>query len=188
MNYPIKNPHNLEIKQIFENLNVSPQKGLSDTETEKRLKKFGFNTISEGEKNSWLKILLSQFTNFLIYILLVGCVVSFLSGEYIDTVIILAVILGIGLLGFFQEEKAQKDIEALKKLASPKCNVIREGKTQQINSNKVVPGDILVLQTGDIVAADIRLIDVNKLTVNQTCLTGESKPVAKELKVLPEKV
>ena len=188
MNYPVDNPHSLEIKQILENLNVSSQKGLSHVEAEKRLKEFGFNTIAEGEKNSWLKILLSQFNNFLIYILLVGCLVSFLSGEYIDTAIILTVVLGIGFLGFFQEEKAQKDIEALKKLASPKCNVIREGKTQQINSDKVVPGDILVLQTGDIVAADVRLIKINKLTVNETCLTGESKPVAKELKVLPEKI
>lgn len=182
--YFVNNPHSLSVDNIAQSLEVDPQKGLSEQEAKKRLDNVGLNTFYQGKAESWFKILLSQFNNFLIYILFIGCLFSIATGGITDAIIIIMIVIGIGIIGFLQEEKAQKDIEALRKLAAPRCQVLREGQTKQIDSSQVVPGDILVLQTGDIVAADVRLYQINKLAVNESCLTGESEPVEKNLALL----
>ena len=169
-----------EILQIF----YTSEQGLSEREAKERLKKFGFNEIVERKEISPLIIFLRQFKNFLIIILLVAVFVSFLAGRKDDTILIFTVLLLNALIGFFQEYKAEKAMEALKRLLVPKTKVIREGKQKTIPSRELVPGDIILLEEGDKVPADCRLIEVLNLRVDESSLTGESVPVEKHDRVL----
>jgi len=169
-----------EILQIF----YTSEQGLSEREARDRLKKFGFNEIVERKKVNPLLIFLGQFKNFLIIILLVASFVSFLAGRKDDAILISTILLLNALIGFFQEYKAEKAMEALKKLLVPKTKVIREGKQKTIPSRELVPGDIILLEEGDKVPADCRLIEVFNLKVDESSLTGESIPVEKHDRVL----
>src|SRR5690606_13124095 len=124
---------------------------------------------------------LSQFQDFLIYILIAGLVFSFLAGEYVDGIVILTIVLGNAILAFIQENKAEKDLEEIQKISAPYCMIKRGGKIENIPATDVVVGDILVLETGDQIAADARLISLVKLDVDESSLTGESKFVKKQL-------
>tara|TARA_Y100000310_G_C20680695_1_gene815776 strand:- start:296 stop:2875 length:2580 start_codon:yes stop_codon:yes gene_type:complete len=166
----------------------SRNKGLTQAEINDRLVKYGPNILKEKKKRSPLILFLRQFTSFLVLILIFATVVSFLLGERIDALVIGIIVVLNGVFGFVQEFKAEKAIEALKKMGSLKCKVIRNGKTETIDASKVVPGDILVLGEGDKVAADARLLDVNNLLVDESLLTGESAPVEKVDKIISKKV
>jgi len=179
--------HNKEIKEVFKELESS-EEGLTEKEAEERLAKYGPNEIQEKKKISPLKILINQFHNFLIYILIFAAGVSAFIGEFVDSVVILIILVLIGVIGFIQEYRAEKAIEALKKLASLKAKVIRDKEEKQIDVGKLVPGDIILVETGDKIPADSRLIDIKNLATQEASLTGESVPVKKELKVLAEKI
>lgn len=153
--------------------------GLSTAEVKIRLEKFGFNELAEKEKIPWWKRFLAQFQDFMVLVLLGATLISALLGEYADAVTILIIVLMNAVLGFIQEYRAEQSLSALKKLASPTARVIRNSMVQQIPARELVPGDILVLEAGDKLAADGRLINVHNLEVEEAALTGESMPVRK---------
>jgi magnesium-transporting ATPase (P-type) len=167
-----------EVDQVLEELNT-PEQGLTEAEVKERLLKFGLNKLAEEEKVSKLKVLLHQFTSPLIYILMVAAVVTFFLEEYKDTGVIVAVVLLNALIGFIQEYKAEKQVQALKKMVVAKARVLRDGKELEVDSEKVVPGDIVLLASGGRVPADVRLIKSIELRIDEAMLTGESIPAEK---------
>lgn len=165
-------------------MNTSTQ-GLSQEEVGIRLERYGFNELVEAKKPSLLKLFLEQFTDILIIILLVAVAVSFVVGEMVDASLILVIVFASALLGFTQEYRAEKALEALKKMLSPTATVLRDGEVRVVSAKEIVPGDVLILKEGDKVAADAKLIHVTNLKVNEAALTGESVPVQKTVGSLP---
>ncbi len=175
--------HTLSAEDAFRRLASGPQ-GLSPEEATRRLSEYGPNALREAKGASWVDILLSQFTSLLIIILIVAAVVSAFLGEALDAAVILAIVVISAAVGFLQEWRAEKAIEALKRMAAPKADVIREGEHVQVPSAEVVPGDVLVLQTGDRLPADCRIFEAASLKVDEAALTGESVPVRKQTQPL----
>ncbi|SNZ06426.1 Ca2+-transporting ATPase [Persephonella hydrogeniphila] len=171
----------LKIEDVIQTLKTDPEKGLSSEEAEKRLKKYGLNRLQKYKKVKWYEVLIRQFVDILIIILLIAAGIAFAIGEVGDALTILAIVVLNGILGFVQEWKAEKAIEALQKMLSPKAKVIRDGKQIEIDSKYIVPGDIVVLQIGDKVPADLRLIEAVNLKADESPLTGESVPVHKSV-------
>jgi Ca2+-transporting ATPase len=172
------NWYQLTIKETFEKLSAS-ESGLSDSEIKDRLLQFGPNKFIDEEKISKLKILLHQFTSPLIYILLIAGMVTIFLNEYIDSGVIFAVVILNAIIGYIQEYKAEESVRALKKMVVPKAKVLREGREKEINSEELVPGDIVLLASGARVPADLRLFKTIELRVEEAMLTGESLPVEK---------
>lgn len=175
------------VEEVFNEVQSSPA-GLSSQEVASRLEKYGANTLQEGKKKSLLEKFVDQFKDFMILVLLVAAVVSMFahSGEPdpTDAIIILAVALLNAILGVFQESKAEEAIEALKKMASPVASVLRDGHVEHVKGEDIVVGDIVILEAGDVVPADMRLFEVNTVKIEESALTGESVPVDKDL-VIP---
>lgn len=153
--------------------------GLAPGEAEKRRKEYGENRLEQKGKISPLKIFFSEFTDFMVLVLLGAVAVSGALGEWEDALTILAIVFLNALLGFIQEYRAERSLEALKELAAPGAKIIRSGRRMTVSATYVVPGDLLLLETGDRVAADLRLVEVTGLEVDESPLTGESAPVAK---------
>ena len=175
------------VEDVFKEVKSSPS-GLSSQEAASRLEKYGANTLQEGKKKSLLEKFVDQFKDFMILVLLVAAVVSMFAhqGEPdpTDAIIILAVVLLNAVLGVFQESKAEEAIEALKKMASPVASVLRDGHVEHIKGEDIVVGDVVILEAGDVVPADMRLFEVNTVKIEESALTGESVPVDKDL-VIP---
>ena len=178
--------HYKKTEEVFKELNTQKE-GLTEKEVEKRLKKYGYNEIKEAKKISPLKIFLQQFNSAVVYILIAALLISLFLGERIDAIVIGIILILNALFGFYQEYRAEKSIEALKKLSSLKATVIREGKEKDIDAKLLVPGDIIKLETGDKIPADSRIFELINLQTQEAALTGESLPVKKGLNVLPEK-
>jgi len=159
-------------------LETGPQ-GLSAAEAEARLEQYGPNELAASRKISPWLIFLRQFRNLLIVILIVATVVSFALGEHLDAWVILVIVLACAILGFVQEYRAERAAAALRKMAAPVAAVLREGREQVIPAREVAPGDLLVLHTGDKVAADARLLEAVNLMADEAVLTGESTPASK---------
>ena len=174
------------VEDVFKGVQSSPS-GLSSKEAAKRLEKYGANTLQEGKKKSLLEKFVDQFKDFMILVLLVAAVVSMFahSGDPdpTDAIIILAVVLLNAVLGVFQESKAEEAIEALKKMASPVASVLRDGHMEHIKGEDIVVGDVVILEAGDVVPADMRLFEVNTVKIEESALTGESVPVDKDLEI-----
>ena len=175
------------VEDVFKEVQSSPS-GLSSQEAASRLEKYGANTLQEGKKKTLLEKFVDQFKDFMILVLLVAAVVSMYAhqGEPdpTDAIIILAVVLLNAVLGVFQESKAEEAIEALKKMASPVASVLRDGHVEHIKGEDIVVGDVVILEAGDVVPADMRLFEVNTVKIEESALTGESVPVDKDL-VIP---
>ncbi|XRP96799.1 cation-translocating P-type ATPase [Methanocaldococcus sp. 16A] len=154
--------------------------GLSNLEVEERIKKYGYNELKEKKKVTWVKILLRQFSNILVWILFVAAIISFFIGEILNFWVIIFLLFFIIFLGFIQEYKAESAMEALKKIVQPTTRVIREGKIRKILSREVVPGDLLILEMGDKIPADAEVIEAINLKVDESILTGESKAIEKK--------
>lgn len=170
--------HSTTIEEVMKKLGTSP-KGLTSDEARKRLEKYGRNElVSKGK--SPITIFVKQFANFLIGILLVSAFIAYLLGEVIDAAAIVIIVMIMGISGFIQEFRAEKAIEALKRMATPEAKVIRDGKLTVVPVPEIVPGDIVVLSEGDSVPADARLIETYDLQLDESPLTGESKPVMKD--------
>ena len=165
----------------------SSRKGITQENAEKYLKIYGKNELREEEKTPLWKIILSQFTSPLIIVLLVAALISFFVGEHIDAVTILAIVVLNAILGFVEDIKAEKAIRSLKKIAVTKSRVIREGKERMIDSRELVPGDVVIIEAGDKIPADIRLFESNNLRVDEAILTGESIAILKDEKRIAEK-
>lgn len=160
--------------------------GLSTEEALRRVAEYGPNRLAEEERIKRLKIILHQFTSPLIYILLIASVVTFLLEEYIDTGVILAVVILNAVIGYIQEYKAEESIRALRKMVVPRARVIRNGEEREIDSSELVPGDIVILSSGMKVPADVRLFKTTELRMDEAVLTGESLPASKIITALTE--
>ena len=164
-------------------LNDDLVKGLTEHEVLRLQKEFGFNKIETENHNSFWQILLSQFKSPIVYILLFAAAMSFYFNEWLDGIAILVVIFINAAIGFYMEFQADRSMEALQKLSIILSKVIRDGKLKEINSEQIVPGDIVYLEAGDIIPADGNIIKLSRLLVNESALTGESVPVEKALAV-----
>lgn len=171
--------YNKTPEQLSQELDTDLNTGLSSAKVTENLKKYGPNALEEGDKKSMLSKIIEQFTDPMIIVLLVAAVLSGIVGELIDSVIILAIVILNAALSIYQEGKAEEALAALQKMASPTAQVIRDGKEQSIPSSDLVPGDIVKLETGDIVPADLRLFDSHNLKIDESSLTGESVAVDK---------
>jgi Ca2+-transporting ATPase len=182
--------HSSEEQEVIDELDTSND-GLSEDEVEKRRENYGENSIRSDQEVSPLKIFISQFQDFLIYLLILAALTSigvgFLPGhepEYTDAALIFIILLGNGVFGFIQDYKAEKSIEALKSLSTPDATVIRSGEKKTVDSEELVPGDIIFLEQGDSVPADARVLESQNLQTDEAALTGESTTVSKS----PEKL
>ncbi len=169
--------------RVLEFFNTS-MNGLSEKEAFFRLKKFGFNILEKKKHDSAFKIFLSQFSNFLVILLIIATIISFVLGEVLDAVAMLSILLLTAILGFVQDYKAEKAMEALEKMSSPHAKVLRNNVIVKIPSKNIVVGDVVFLEAGDIVPADGRIIDSHNFKVNEASLTGESNDVKKTVDVI----
>ena len=174
-----ENWHQLPAEKATGLLECDPANGLTQSEVGARLRQFGRNEMTAQKRMSEWKRFLLQFAQPLMYILLLASGVTLVLGEYVDSAVIFAVTFVNALVGFFQESKAGKAIEALSKMVLTEATVRRDGRRQRVNSTDLVPGDIVLLQSGDKVPADLRLLHVRSLQVDESALTGESVPVEK---------
>jgi len=186
--------HSPKLKEVFDRLRTE-RIGLTQKEAEGRLLKYSANEIQVGKKISLFRIFAEQFRSLLVIILIMAAVVSYVIGIFpgqearvVDSLLILSIVLANGIFGFLQNYKAEKSIEALRRLVAPRAKVIRDGLVQEIASRNVVKGDIILIEEGDEVPADARLIESKDLAVDESSLTGESESVKKEAKILKEDI
>ena len=182
--------HTKAINEVEVNFRTNVQIGLNEKEVEERHKHFGENKLADTKKESIFIKFIKQFNDFMIIILIIASIISALvskldgSGDYIDSVIIIAIVILNAVMGVVQEAKAEKSLEALKTMKAPTAKVKRNGKIVNIKSEEVVPGDIIILEAGNYVPADARLIKSSNLKVEESSLTGETVPVLKDENVI----
>ncbi|MDR6880306.1 calcium-translocating P-type ATPase, SERCA-type [Bacillus sp. 3255] len=177
--------YQLSSEEVLQQQQVDMQQGLPWEEAWKRQGEAGRNELTEGNRVSPITLLLNQFKDFMVLVLLGATLISGLLGEYLDAITIVIIILMNGILGFTQEFRAERSLRALKELSAPNANVWREGAIHQIPARDLVPGDIIALESGDRVPADVRFLETNGLYVEESALTGESVPVGKLTSVIP---
>jgi len=175
-----KSWHAKSPEETLKELNSS-ESGLSQAEAQKRLTEYGPNELRKEKRSSPIKLFLEQFTDILIIILLIATGLSIAVGELIDALVIIVIVLATAILGFVEEFRSEKAVEALKKMTAPTATVLRDGKEVKISTSQIVPGDVLLLYTGDKVPADARLIKSFNLKIDEASLTGESSPVNKKI-------
>ena len=183
----MKNWYQQTNEEVLSTLNTTAS-GLSKQQSETLLAEKGENVLLEGKKKSTLQVFLSQFADLLVIILIAAAVISMFSGNAESTIVIIAVIILNAILGTVQHKKAEKSLESLKSLSSPSAKVLRDGQKVEIPSKLVVPGDILLLEAGDLVVADGRILENFSLQINESALTGESTNVEKTDKVISGEV
>ncbi|APG66913.1 cation-translocating P-type ATPase [Lactobacillus delbrueckii subsp. lactis] len=164
--------------EVLKEFKASPN-GLSSDEAKERLAKYGENALVEGKKKTVFQVFLDQFKDLMVIILIIAALISAFTGDAESTIVIIAVLILNAVLGTVQHVKAEKSLESLKSLSSPSAKVLRDGQKVEIDSKKLVPGDILVLEAGDLVTADGRILDNFSLQVNESSLTGESTNIDK---------
>ncbi|MEM3578219.1 MAG: cation-translocating P-type ATPase [Candidatus Bathyarchaeia archaeon] len=177
--------HAMEIEETLKILNTK-ETGLSQEEAQKRLAEYGPNELKKEKGISPIRLFLEQFADILIIILLIATGLSIYLGEITDAIVIIAIVLACAILGFVEEYRSEKALEALKKMTAPTAMVLRDGKEVKVQASEIVPGDIILLYTGDKVPADARLIEAINLKMDEAPLTGESTPVNKTVDPLPE--
>jgi len=182
----IPHPWSCEADELLSRLDVSVETGLSSGEAKRRRKEEGPNRLRQAKRRSVRKILADQFRNIIILLLLAATALSLAFGEIIEGIAIAAVILINAAIGFVMEWKAIRSMEALQKLGRVETTVRRDGKIQRVPAEQLVCGDIVLVEGGDVVTADVRLLESSKLQANESVLTGESVPVEKQAKALPE--
>ena len=178
--------HVLTAPDVGQQLTVDPQTGLSADEVARRLSIYGPNAIQEHRARSPWRMLLDQFTDFMILVLIAAAIISGMVGEPPDAIAIMVIVLLNGVIGFVQEYRAERAVAALKLLAARNAKVLREGKQATIQASQLVPGDVVVLEAGDGVPADVRLVEAVRLKIEEAALTGESVPVEKQARPLTE--
>jgi len=178
--------HALEAKQVLQHLEVHDG-GLTSEEAERRLEHYGPNQLREASRPGFLQMLWEQLNNFVVILLIVASVISALLGDYVEAAAIMAIVVLNAVLGIVQEQRAEEALAALKKLAAPDANVLRDGRRRSIPSYNLVPGDIVFLEAGNFIPADIRLLEAINLRVEEASLTGESLPVQKNAASVLEK-
>ncbi|MEA4825631.1 MAG: HAD-IC family P-type ATPase, partial [Clostridium sp.] len=169
-----------KIEEILDNFNTDPNNGLTSEEVQNRREKYGLNKLITQKKQTLLQMLISQINDILIYILIGAAIISAIVGEISDSIIIAIIIILNAVIGVIQESKAEKSLEALKSLSTPKAIVKRNGELKEISSEEIVPGDIVVIDAGRYIPCDLRLIETANLKIEESALTGESIPADKE--------
>jgi P-type Ca2+ transporter type 2C len=177
--------HGLEVSEVLERLGTDPAHGLSEDEAKRRLAEHGPNELQAARRISPWAILLDQLKNVLILVLLAAVGVSASLGDVLEAAVIAAIVLLAVLLGFFQEFRAERAIEALREMAAPTATVVRGGEEREVPARDLVPGDVLLIQAGDRIPADARLVEAVNLKAEESALTGESEPVDKTAGPLP---
>lgn len=186
--------YTLSTKEVEKQMQTNIEFGLNEKQIEDKQKKFGLNKLEEKKKESIVIKFIKQFNDFMIIILIIASIISAVvarlegSNDYFDSIIIIAIVVFNAIMGLVQEAKAEKSLEALKKMTAPTCRVKRNGKISTIKSEQIVPGDIVLLEAGNYVPADCRLISSSNLKIEESSLTGETVPVLKEANcILKEK-
>ena len=175
--------YRITAQETLQSLETNAETGLTSTEAKERLDRYGPNELVErGKKSAWW-ILLEQFKEVMVIVLIIAAIVSALLGEYTEVVVILAIVVLNAILGFSQEYRAERAMAALKKMAVPSVRVRRDGRVQEVSSTELVPGDIILQEAGNLVPADSRMIETVNLKVQESALTGESEPVVKRTDV-----
>ena len=170
--------HSMEVDAVLEELRVDPQQGLAPAEAVNRLGQYGPNELMQEEKASPWTLFLNQFKNILIVILIVATLLSAFVGEYVDAVIILVIIVFCAVLGFVQEYRAERALDALKSMLTPMVTVLRGGTELEVPTKELVPGDVLVLEAGDRIPADARLVENHSIHCDEA--RSEERRVGKE--------
>jgi potassium/sodium efflux P-type ATPase len=178
--------YSLTAEKVLATLSSDLKTGLTNTEVQERIQKYGRNEIPKGKRRSWFMRLLMQFHNVLIYVLLVSAVVTAVMDHWIDTWVIISVIVINALVGFIQEGKAEMALESIRKMLSTEAVVIRDEKKQTIDAEELVPGDVVFLKSGDKIPADVRLVQARDFRVEESSLTGESDAVEKNTDTIDE--
>ena len=179
-----KETHCKPIDDLVKGLQTDLARGLSQGEAQARIDKFGANELSERPRPGFLALLADQFNNYLVIILIVAALVSLALGEYVDSIAIMVIVVLNAVVGVIQESKAERALEALKKMAAPNAQVIRDGRQTTISGREIVAGDIVLLEAGNYVPADLRLVESVNLKIEEASLTGESLPVEKNAGVV----
>jgi P-type Ca2+ transporter type 2C len=175
--------HALEPEQIVKQLATPPESGLTSEEAKHRLEYYGANQLAEAPGASFWQMLIDQFNSFVVIMLIVAAIISALLGDWVEAAAILAIVILNATLGVIQERRAEQALAALKKLAAPDAQVLRDGQRQTVPSPQLVPGDIVLLEAGNYVPADMRLLEAVNLRIEEAALTGESVPVQKDANI-----
>ena len=183
----MKEVYRKQVSEILEELDTTVQ-GYSSQQAAKVLEENGPNVLQEGKRKSTLEVFFSQFADLLVIILMVAAIISMVSGNTESTLVIFAVIIMNAVLGTVQHKKAEKSLDSLKSLSSPNAKVLRDGKKIEVPSRMVVPGDIMLLEAGDMVVADGRILENFSIQVNESSLTGESANVEKKVTDITDEV
>lgn len=180
------NWHSLDVDDVLEELNASPRDGLSQDDARRRLDEHGPNRLEEEERAGPLRRFLRQFKDALIYVLLAAALLTALMQHWIDTGVILAVVIINAIIGFVQEGKAEQALESIREMLSLEARVLRDSDVHEVSAEDLVPGDIVFVESGDRIPADLRLIEAEQLQVEEAALTGESAPVDKQVESVEE--
>ena len=179
--------HALSGAEVVERLATNPEKGLNPSEASVRLQKYGPNRLPEGRKRGPFARFLSQFNNVLVYVLLAAGFIKLMLNLWIDAAIIFAVVVLNALLGFIQEGKAEKALDSIRNMLSAEARTLRGGEARMIPAEELVPGDVVLLESGDKIPADLRLVEARNLRTEEAALTGESVPAKKTIEPVPAK-
>ena len=179
--------HAVPADQVVARLKTDPVTGLDAANASQRLAQYGPNRLPEGKKRGPLFRFFDQLNNVLVYVLLGAGFVKLMVGLWLDASVILGVVILNALLGFFQEGKAEKALDSIQNMLSTEARTIRSRETRLISAEELVPGDVVLLESGDRIPADLRLVDVKNLRTEEAALTGESVPIDKTTDAVPEK-
>lgn len=171
--------HTMSVEEVLDLMHTHKETGLSSEESQRRIREYGPNRIEKEKGPSSLSILISQFNNALIVILLIATVLSFALGEAVDAVVIIMIVILVAAIGFSQERKTEKVLSALKNMQNTSVSVVRDGKPMEIDIDQIVPGDVVSVAAGDKISADMRMLESYNILVNEAALTGESTQVLK---------
>ncbi|WP_278335067.1 HAD-IC family P-type ATPase [Clostridium pasteurianum] len=187
-NYELENRnwHSISSEEVVNRLETSISEGITEKEAENRLEQFGRNSLPEGKKENSLIKFLKQFNDVLIFVLLGSALITAFLKHFIDTGVIIAVVVINAIIGFFQENKAEKALEGIKNMLSLKAHVVRGGRRIEMDSSDLVIGDIVILNPGDKIPADMRLVKAINLKVEESALTGESTSIEKNVDIIDE--
>ncbi len=187
------NWHSMQVKAVIDKLGTDAETGLGEHRAKRLFEQFGENRLEDKKRVSLFRQFLSQFSDFCVIILFIACLISFVTGiidgshDFVDPIMILAIVIMNAIIGVIQERRAERAIEALKKLSAPTARVIRSGKSVKLPTELLVPGDIILLESGDLVPADARIISCAGLKVRESALTGEAEATVKTSDVISEK-
>ncbi|MBI2960053.1 MAG: HAD-IC family P-type ATPase, partial [Betaproteobacteria bacterium] len=182
-----KDCHGKSIDEIVDGLRTHLEQGLSQAEAQERLQKHGANELKEKPRPGFLALLWDQFNNYLVIILIIAALVSLALGEWVDSIAIMFIVALNAVVGVIQESKAEQALAALKKMSAPNAQVIRDGHQVTVPSRELVGGDMVLLEAGNYVPADMRLVQSINLKIEEASLTGESVPVEKNAATVLDK-